>query len=1079
MAGLVVSAGGTVDDDGAGNAFPRVGGIRVVEFELRILGPVQAVRDGRDVPLGGPRQRAVLALLVLDAGRTVPAGQLAEALWQGRPPPGAAKTLRSYMSRLRTVLAPEIAVTARGGGYALIAESGQVDAGRFERLVGAGQGALGLGEAAPAAGRFAEALALWRGRALADVADVEPLALEAARLEELRLVAVEGHAEARIALGLHGEVVAELERLVAEYPVRERLWRLLVLALYRAERQADALAAFRRARVMLAEELGLEPGEELRELAQAVLRQEVPVAPRRPRHGLPVPLTSFVGREEELAALDKLLGRARLVTLTGPGGAGKTRLAVELAIVAAERFADGVWLADLAGVTDVELVPSRVMEALGVRQTADLPVIEALRYQLRSAELLLVLDNCEHLLDSCARLAGDLLGSSPGLRVLATSREALGVPGEAVFVVPPLGVPAESADAADLALSPAVRLFADRASAARAGSDVAVAADTVGRICQALDGLPLAIELAAARASALSLTEIEQHLTDKFRFLAHRRPVADARHQTLKTAIDWSYQLLPTPERAFLRALSVFAGGFRLAEAAEACCAGEEAAAVDLVDSLVSRSLVVAETSGAGTRYRLLETIREYAASQLAEAGEADEVRLRHATVYLGLAGRERDLAVLSGEHDNFRAALGWSLGRQSEIGVQLAAALGDFWLNCGFYQEGQSWLERALAIPSTDTPLRAGLLRLLGTVLRAAGDLEQAAIVLSEGIRAAEAAALRAVAARISVLLVDIGTLVTGLTPKAFAECQAAVAALEAEGDLAGLADAWTVLGKLRLFSGSLPAGSDEEALERAISYAQRSGNRRAEREATIYLLSILNFLRTPADAAIGRAEQALAATRDPYDQASFRMACAPLYAYAGRFADARAAVADSRTRWAESGAGFYWAICAHPAGQVEMIAEDAAAAEREMRGGYQVLRKAGERAHRASIAGMLADVIYAQGRLTEAQQLADEAREIALSGDIDAHARWRAVSAKLLARRGEFQEARELADAAVALTPASTWPALLAEMLMTKAEVLRLAGELDEARDCLRQALDIYTERRAVPLAERARSALADLGA
>ena len=454
MAGLVVSAG---EDGGrcwcAGNAVSGLRGLtRVVALELRILGPVQAVRDGRDVPLGGPKQRAVLALLVLDVGRTVPAGQLAEALWLGSPPSGAAKTLRSYVSRLRTVLAPETAVTARGGGYALIADPDQVDAARFERLVGAGQGALGLGEAASAAGRFAEALALWRGRALADVTDVEPLALEAARLEELRLVAVEGRAEASIALGLHGEVIGELERLVAEYPVRERLWRLLVLALYRAERQADALAAYRRARVMLAEELGLEPGEELRELAQAVLRQEVPAAPRRQRHGLPVPLTSFVGREEEIAALGKLLGRARLVTLTGAGRGGQDAAGGRARRRAGERFADGVWLADLAGVTDAELVPSRVMEALGVRQTGDLPVIEALRYRLRSAELLLVLDNCEHLLDSCARLAADLLGSSPGLRVLATSREALGVPGEAVFVVPPLGVPAESADEADIAL---------------------------------------------------------------------------------------------------------------------------------------------------------------------------------------------------------------------------------------------------------------------------------------------------------------------------------------------------------------------------------------------------------------------------------------------------------------------------------------------------------------------------------------------------------------------------------------------------------------------------------------------------
>jgi len=1048
-----------------------------VGLELRILGPVQAVRAGRDVPLGGPKQRAVLALLVLDAGRVVPVGQLAEALWQGRPPPGAPKTLRSYVSRLRAVLGPEVAVAARGGGYALLAESDLVDAARFERLVGAGQGALGLGEAAVAAARFAEALALWRGRALAGVADVEPLVLEAARLEELRLVAAEGHAEASIALGLHGEVVGELERLVAEHPVRERLWRLLVLALYRAERQSDAMAAYRRARAMLAEELGLEPGEELRELAQAVLRQEVPAVPRPERHRLPVPLTSFVGREEELAALDQLLGRARLVTLTGPGGAGKTRLAVELAARAGERFRDGVWLADLAGVTDPGLVPSRVMEGLGVRQTGDLPVIEALRYRLRSAQLLLVLDNCEHLLDPCTQLAGDLLGSSPGLRVLATSREALGVPGEAVFVVPPLGVPAESADEADLALSPAVRLFVDRASAVRAGSGVA-AAGTVGGICRALDGLPLAIELAAARTSALSVAEIKEHLADKFRFLARRRPVAGVRHQTLKAAIDWSYQLLPGPERAFLRALSVFAGGFRLAAAAAVCDAGDEAAALEAVDSLVSKSLVVAETSAAGTRYRLLETIREYAADRLAEAGEADAVRLRHAAVYLSLAERERDLALLSGEHDNFRAALEWALGREDETGPRLVTALGGFWLARGFYEEGRSWLERAVAVASAGR-LRVDLLRLLGTVLYAGGDLERATALLADGMRAAEATGLRAAAARIAVLQLQVG-IGTGFTPKASAECEAAVAVLEEADDLAGLADAWTVIGKMLHWSGSGPPGSDEEALERAIGYAQRSGNWRAQREATIWLLTILNMLRTDVDAAIGRAEQALAGAHgDPWDEASFRMAFAPVYAYAGRFAEARAAMVDSRGRWADSGAGFFWAICAHPAGLIELIAGDAVAAERELRGGYEALREVGERGFRASIGALLAEAVYAQGRLAEAQQLTDEAAEIAVNGDIDAHVRWRAIGAKLLARRGQFQAARKLADEALALIPASTWVALLAEMLMTKAEVLRLAGEPEEAGDCLRQALAIYTEHHAVPLAERARSALASLGA
>ncbi len=248
----------------------------VVEFG--VLGPVRAVRDGRELGLGGPRRRALLALLLVAGGRVVPAERLAEELWGGCPPPAAAGTLRAHVSRLRALLRPDAVLFARGGGYALAVEPGQLDAGRFERLAGAGREALEHGEAAVAASRFREALGLWRGRALADVADVEPLAREGARLEELRLVAVEGRVEADLALGLEAEVAGELEGLVAEHPVRERLWRLLVLALYRGGRQADALGAYRRARAMLAEELGIEPGEELRQLEQAVLRQDVPAA---------------------------------------------------------------------------------------------------------------------------------------------------------------------------------------------------------------------------------------------------------------------------------------------------------------------------------------------------------------------------------------------------------------------------------------------------------------------------------------------------------------------------------------------------------------------------------------------------------------------------------------------------------------------------------------------------------------------------------------------------------------------------------------------------------------------------------
>ncbi len=839
--------------------------------EFRILGPVQAVGGGRELGLGGPKRRAVLALLLVAAGQVVPADRLIEELWGGCPPPGAAGTLRSYVSRLRTLLRPDAVLVAQGGGYALAVKPDQLDASRFERLVGAGRAALERGEAAVAAGRFREALGLWRGRALADVVDVEPLALEGARLEELRLVAVEGRIEADIELGLAADVTGELEGLVAEHPVRERLWRLLVLALYRSQRQADALAAYRRARAMLAAELGIEPGEELRGLERAVLRQEVPAAvARRERHNLPVRLTSFVGRERELAALEELVGGARLVTLTGPGGAGKTRLAVEFAAGAVERFGDGAWLADLAGIADPELVPSQVMETLGVRQSGEVAVIEALRYRLRSAELLLILDNCEHVLGACAGLAATLLRSSAGLRVLATSRESLGVPGEAAYPVAPLAVPPETSDAQALARAPAVRLFLARGSAARAGAGVQAApVAVVARICRELDGLPLAIELAAARTSVLSVQEIQAHLADKLRFLTYRRPVADPRHQALNTAIGWSYELLPENERRVFGALSVFAGGFDLAAVAAVCCGGDEPAALDLVDQLASKSLVVAEPADGRTRYRLLETIREYAADRLAEAGEAERARRRHAAAFLRLAEQERQLAVLLREHDNFRAALDHALTGGGETGPRLARALGGFWLARGLFQEGRDWLERALAVCPADERLRTDLLRLLGALLYASGDLARAQATLAEGLQAAAAARLPSVQARIRVLLAEIHAVEDGRYAEALEACEAAVPLLESEGDLEGLAEVWLTAGKVRFFS--FDALGAEEALERAAACARRSANHRAELESRTWLIGTFEDLPLPADVAIGRGEQLLeAASGDPWAEAS-----------------------------------------------------------------------------------------------------------------------------------------------------------------------------------------------------------------
>ncbi len=661
-----------------------------------LLGPLEVEGDGRRV--GGGRLRALLARLALDAGRPVTVGRLVDAVWEDELPADETHALQSLVSRLRRALG-DGRLAAAPGGYVLDAE---VDAQRFEALAAEGHAALADPERA--ARLLGEALGLWRGPALADLADYRFAVAEAARLEDLRLAAAADRAAAELALGRGARLVGELEALSAEHPLHERLAARHIAALYAAGRQADALAAYERIRVRLADALGIPPSAELLQAHLAVLRGEPApaAAPARTRTNLPAEVTSFVGRAAEIATIGARLERGRLVTLVGPGGAGKTRLSREAVAGWVDRVADGVWLVELAPVTaEVEIVPA-ILGALGVREPAvsDRPLaprdsLERLLDALGDREAILVLDNCEHLIAEVAELAERLLAACPRLRILATSREALAIAGESIVAVPPL------------ASEPAVELFADRALAA----DPDFVVDDVAReICRRLDGLPLALELAAARLRALPAAELAARLDDRFRLLTGGSRTALPRHRTLRAVVDWSWELLCDDERRLARRLAVFGAGATV----------ESAAAVggdfDGLAALVDRSLLQIVPGTTPVRYRMLETIREYGLERLEEAGELAATRDAHARHFAALADtaepklrgpeQKRWYALLQAERENVLAALRWLGERGDARGeVHLAVTLLWFWMLSGSQNETIAWLDLALSVEGESDP--------------------------------------------------------------------------------------------------------------------------------------------------------------------------------------------------------------------------------------------------------------------------------------------------------------------------------------------------------------------------------------
>jgi predicted ATPase/DNA-binding SARP family transcriptional activator len=646
--------------------------------EFRLLGPVEVVGEGGAVALGGPKQRALLAELLLRRGSAVPRERLVDALWGDRPPASAISSLQVYVHGLRRAVGADRLET-RGNAYRVRVEPDELDVARFERLLAEARDA----PPAHAEELLANALALWRGDALGDLGD-SPVRAAAAALEDLRLQALELRADARLALGEHREVVAELEELVAAEPYRERLREQLVLALYRSGRQQDALDAYQDARRAL-DELGVEPRPALRELERAVLRHDPALAlearAEAPRLRLPVAPTPLVGRRLELAAVEAMLRRddVRLVTLTGPGGSGKTRLALAVAEHLAPEVRGGAAFVDLSSIRAAELIVPTIGQALGV---ADAPEVEQ---RLATTSLLLVLDNLEQLAVDAAPLLARLLANAPRLRLLATSRVPLRVSGEHEYSVPPLP------------LAESVALFDARASAIDPSFwlDQAI----VERICARLDGLPLAIELAAARMRTLPLAALEQRLDKALDVLVGGARDLPSRQQTLRATLDWSFTLLDTRAQVLLTQLGVFAGGFGLADV-EAVTGSDP---IDPLSALVEAGIVRRRDE----RFTLLETVREYALDQLEDA---DEVRRRHLAHYIavaesswegilaGGAAEKEGMVVQAREADNLRAAFAFAVASvDQDAVVRLACAQRWVWLMRGRFAEGRAAFDEAI----------------------------------------------------------------------------------------------------------------------------------------------------------------------------------------------------------------------------------------------------------------------------------------------------------------------------------------------------------------------------------------------
>jgi predicted ATPase/DNA-binding SARP family transcriptional activator len=799
------------------------------QLDFRILGSLEVRADGRPIEIAAAKQRAVLTVLLLHANAVVSSDRLIDDIWGARARNGLKHALQVYVSELRKAAAcvADVLVT-RAPGYMLQVEPGELDRDRFERLVAEGGEALASGHPELASERLRGALSLWRGPALADFA-YEPFAqTEIARLEELRLQALESRVEAELALGRHGDLVAELEALVGEHPLRERAREQLMLALYRSGRQAEALEAYRNGRRLLVEEVGIEPSPALQLLERRILVQDetlaAPAARSTPAPRAPVahptnvqlPPTRFIGRARELAELRGLLlhDDVRLLSLTGAGGGGKTRLAVQLAADLGESFPSGVVFVTLEAISDPSLVAATIALTLAVAERADRTVVDSLIEHLAEKQLLLVLDNFEQVLDAATDVAR-LVSAVPGLKVLVTSRVRLRLTAEHEYEVLPLSQ-------CDASL-----LFLERARAAHAGLCATPAdAAAIAEICARLDCLPLAVELAAARVRLLSPQAIVERLERRLPLLTDGPRDLPARQRTLRATIDWSYRLLDVRDRRLFARLAVFAGGFTL-EAAERVCQTD----LDAIASLAEKSLLYRrERSRSEPRFTMLETIREYAAERLEASLEADELRARHARYFLALAhlddaGEAALLHRLDPELDNLRTALAWSCRNgQGAIALPLAVSLQPYWYARGLLHEGQLSLAHALEAGAGEpVRLRARALRHASRFADMQGEAAEAKRLAAESLRLSRDTGDRLGIAA-SVRALGMVALAGGDYQGAQALFQEGRARSSACGDRSGVARGVQSLGYLAVLRGDYDAA--RKLCDEAIILCRALGN-------------------------------------------------------------------------------------------------------------------------------------------------------------------------------------------------------------------------------------------------------------